>query len=105
MNHRIKKNSGRGALLAAFMVTGVVAAHAAGLTILRSQEAQIQPGMTMGQVVQMLGRPAENSKYMGAPGATLSYGVVNSDMTMFDVAFGSDGKVIGKSERAVFGGR
>jgi uncharacterized cupredoxin-like copper-binding protein len=104
MKSRIR-NAGASALVFAALGAAAMTASAAGMTILRSQESQIQAGMTADQVVHTLGRPAENSNYSTLAGKTMSYSVVNSDFTMFDVNFSADGKVVGMSERAVYGGR
>lgn len=87
-------------VLAAGLLFGVAAAHAAGgYAVTRSQEALIIPGMSIAEVQTTLGRPAQQMKIAIEPGPTFTYNVIGSSDTVFDVDFGADGKVLAVSER------
>jgi len=88
------------ALLAVGLFFGVAAAQAAdGFTVNHSQEALVAPGMSIAEVRQALGSPAQNLKYHNESGPTFTYRVAGSDDTVFDVDFGADGKVASVGER------
>jgi len=94
-------------LLAAGIMFGAAATQAAGgVTVTERQETAVAVGMNATEVRQTLGRPAEIVKYRNEPGPTWSYDVVGAlfGVTMFDIDFGSDGKVASMSERVEGGG-
>lgn len=87
-------------LLAAGLLLGVAAAHAAGgYNVTKGQEALVTPGMTAAQVEQALGHPAVNIHYRNEPGPTFTYHVVGDTQTVFDVDFNASGVVLSSSER------
>jgi outer membrane protein assembly factor BamE (lipoprotein component of BamABCDE complex) len=90
------------ALLAAGLFLGVAAAQAAsGYTVTPKQEALVAPGMSTDEVRQALGTPERDATYGNEPGPTWTYEVVGASGVVFDVDFGSDGKVTSVSERVV----
>ena len=91
-------------ILAAALVASAAAAHAVGYAVNVDQEKQIKIGMSTDQVRDIVGHPASVAKYFNEPGPTWEYSVNGhfaSDVTVFDVDFGADGKVLSVSERFV----
>lgn len=86
------------AAVCALMISGNV--HAAGGISVTQREAQtVQAGMSIDDVQRMLGRPASNVQYRNEPGPIWLYHVTNAiDPVFFEVAFGTDGKVVGTSQ-------
>ena len=80
-----------------------LAAHANGFTIKPDDEHRIAIGMSRDEVLNVLGRPAVNQRFMNEPGPTWSYEVpdVIAHRTLFDVDFSATGKVVSASERTV----
>lgn len=97
----MKLNSTIGLATAALLVAAATPALAepAGVTVVESQEASIKVGMTSAEVRQILGRPQRINQYRNQPGATYAYVLVGKYDTVFEVDFGSDGKVINTDER------
>ena len=93
-------------ILAAGFAMATIAANAAyGITVTRGQAAAVRIGMTPDAVRQVLGRPSNVFSYRSAPGSSWTYGVVGSGETsVFDVDFGSDGRVISARERVILRG-
>lgn len=88
------------ALLAAGLFFGVAAAQAAsGFVVTPRQEGLVSPGMSQADVQQTLGRPAHNVQYHKEPGRTWTYSVAGNDNALFDVDFGSDGRVLEANQR------
>ena len=94
------------ALVAAAALAAALSAQAStGFTIAQRQEALVTVGMTTAEVMQALGRPAQNLQYGNEPGPTWTYDVsdalkVNGEV-LFDVDFGADGRVAAISERVL----
>jgi hypothetical protein len=89
-------------LLAAGLVLGAAAAQAAsGITVSRDQEALVLVGMGTAEVERAIGRPDEIAKHRVGPGAIWTYEVAGEEfpVILFDVDFGSDGKVAKVGER------
>jgi outer membrane protein assembly factor BamE (lipoprotein component of BamABCDE complex) len=102
MKLNISRTATSTVLAACILLSGASAFAASGFTMAPTQEAQITVGMSRDEVRGMLGRPAHNMKYMNEPGRTWTYGVVGKNVvenTVFDVDFGSDGKVMQSNER------
>lgn len=88
------------ALLAAALFSGAAAAQAAtGITVTKSQEARVAPGMSAAAVQQALGRPEEDTKFRNEPGRTYTYRVAGDGQILFDVNFDANGKVASVGER------
>jgi outer membrane protein assembly factor BamE (lipoprotein component of BamABCDE complex) len=81
---------------------GVAAANAAaGYSVNQKQESLVTVGMSQTDVQQAIGRPSRKVQFGNEPGPTWTYDVagVADQATLFDVDFGSDGKVASISER------
>lgn len=103
MQFELKSPIARG-LLAAALALGGAAAHAAsGYTVTHAQEAAVKTGLTTNEVRQALGRPARVERFIGEAGPSWTYNVSggNDPMAVFEVNFGTDGKVASMIETAV----
>lgn len=65
------------------------------------QEAVAARGMSMEQVRQLLGNPGQQIKYRNQTGPTLTYQVIGTVDTVFDVDFGANGEVVSANERVI----
>jgi hypothetical protein len=91
-------------LVASTLMLAFAGAHAAGgYAVKPMQETVVQPGMTMGEVQQALGKPSQQEKFGNEPGPTWTYDVVGTAVLpkVFDVDFSRDGRVMSASERLV----
>ena len=91
-------------LLTGGLMFGAVAAQAAsGFYISPADEQKVSVGMSQAEVMQVLGRPARNQHFMNEPGLTWTYEVPAGldNHTLFDIDFGTDGKVASVNERFV----
>ncbi|OGB29295.1 MAG: hypothetical protein A3F78_19720 [Burkholderiales bacterium RIFCSPLOWO2_12_FULL_61_40] len=105
LNHQVRQWS-----VVVGLAFGVIAANAQdGFTVSPYQESLVKPGMSKSEVQQVIGRPSRDQTYGVAPGSTWVYGIQgkvndgiteNSD-TVFEVDFGSDGRVISAKERVL----
>ena len=79
----------------ALALCGSAAVAEADVSISRSKESLVKPGMTPAEVQQALGRPAARFRYRSSDGATWTYNVVESTpgTVFFDVDFDANGKV------------
>lgn len=98
-------------LLAIALAAGSTAASAAtGFVVTESQVKVIAPGMTADEVRSALGRPAQVVRYRTESGPTWIYnvsgilGVGAGQSVVFDVDFGTDGKVAKSAERLLDNG-
>ena len=90
------------ALVASALLLAFAGAHAAaGYSVMPTQEAAVQPGMTMNEVQQALGKPSQQAKFGNEPGPTWTYSVIGAAATpkVFDIDFSPDGRVLSASER------
>ncbi len=85
----------------AFSAAAVQAAK--GITVDRGQQLAVKVGMTTSEVRQILGRPANIFTYRNARGPSWVYDGVNG-ATVFDIDFGSDGRVVAVGERVILRG-
>ena len=84
-----------------FALYAALAQAASGFWVNHSQEVLVTPGMDMAEVREALGHPTQFIKYRNQPGPTLTYRVIGTADTLFDVDFDAMGKVLSTSERIV----
>ena len=94
----------RPAWLVGSLLLAMAGAQAAGgYRVMPEQEALVKPGLSMEEVQQALGKPAQTAKFGNEPGPTWTYAVANTELMpkWFDVDFSRDGRVLSASERLV----
>lgn len=105
LNHQVRRWS-----LVVGLALGVVAAHAQdGFRVDPYQQSLVKSGMSKSEVQQAIGRPSRDATYGVASGSTWVYGIkgqvsdglLDSRVSVYEVDFGSDGKVISARERAL----
>jgi hypothetical protein len=105
MTHDLKHSVSR-LLLAAGLFAGAVAVQAASnASVKPGQEALVADGMDTSSVQHALGSPAVKHRFVSEPGATWTYRVAGKEQTVFDVDFGTDGRVASAEERMAMTGR
>jgi hypothetical protein len=90
-------------VLAGAMVAGAALAHAAapGFTVQARDQQLVKVGMTQDEVRAALGKPARTLRLQASSATTWTYQRPEVEV-VFDVDFGSDGKVITAGERRVY---
>lgn len=95
-------------LAAPLLLAAAGAAHAAlfGIGITPAQQKLVTVGMSADEVRQALGRPAQVLQFRNEPGPTWTYDVHTAptggpDLVVFDVDFGTSGRVVSARERPV----
>lgn len=85
----------------AFGLAGVgIGAHAApGFNVTPEQQAQVKPGMSRSEVLQLIGQPAIDRQYRNQPGPTWIYRLLSFGRSTVHVDFGADGRVTSVSEQ------
>ncbi|MDP3651391.1 MAG: outer membrane protein assembly factor BamE [Rhodoferax sp.] len=105
LNHQVRQWS----VVVGLALGAIVANAQDGFTVSPYQESLVKPGMSKSEVQQVIGRPSRDASYGVAPGSTWVYGITgrvndgiaeNND-TVFEVDFGSDGRVISAKERVL----
>lgn len=91
----------RTAGMAAVLMAGAALAHAApGFTVQAQDQQLVKTGMTQDEVRAALGTPSRSLQFQGLHTTTWTYQRPEVNI-VFDVDFGSDGKVIATGERQV----
>jgi hypothetical protein len=92
-------------LLAAGLMAGVAAAHAASnFTVTATQETLVKPGMSSNDVRLAIGHPDRIGGNFDEPVLTWTYkvaGATGREVAVFDVDFGADGRVESVREQRV----
>ena len=94
----------KSAVFAVPLLMALAGAHAAGgYRVMPDQETLVKPGLSMQEVQQALGKPAQMEKFGNEPGPTWTYAVAGTEPMpkWFDIDFSSDGRVLAASERLV----
>jgi outer membrane protein assembly factor BamE (lipoprotein component of BamABCDE complex) len=87
--------------MATLLSAAAALAHAApGFTVQAGDQPLVKPGMSQDQVRAALGTPARSTQFHGQHTTTWTYQRPEVE-TVFDVDFGSEGKVIATGERQV----
>jgi hypothetical protein len=88
-------------LTAALVLVAALAQATNGITISRDQESLVLPGMSTTEVQRAIGLPDAIAPHRVDPGTIWTYEVAGEEfpVILFDVDFGSDGKVAKVGER------
>jgi len=93
-------------LLAVALAIGAAPALAAepgGFQVTKAQQDLVRAGMSTDEVRQAIGQPSRVYKYRNEPGPTWTYNVVGENCaTVYEVDFGTDGKVIKAKQREMW---